>query len=211
MDLIVLAKEPRPGRVKTRLCPPCTSEQAAAIAEAALADTLQAAMASGADRVVVALDGAPGPWCPSGVEIVDQGGGDLGQRLDRAWSHARGPALQIGMDTPQLRAVDLDDALALLARSTAVLGPATDGGWWGLGLHRPRAGAFDGVPMSTEGTGAAQRDRLRSLGLDPVPLPELADVDHWATALDVAAAAPDGRFADIVAAVARTLASTVPA
>src|SRR5215510_8302076 len=102
VDLIVLAKEPVAGRVKTRLCPPCTPTTAAALAAAALADTLAAGCASGADRVVLALDGEPGDWCPPGVTVVDQGTGSLASRLTAAWQHARGPALLIGMDTPQL-------------------------------------------------------------------------------------------------------------
>ena len=69
----MLAKEPAPGRVKTRLCPPCSPVEAALVAAAALADTLDAAVASGADRVVLALDGRPGPWCPPGVVVIGQG------------------------------------------------------------------------------------------------------------------------------------------
>ena len=87
----MIAKEPVPGRVKTRLCPPCSPVEAAALAEAALADTLSAAVAAGADRVLVALDGRPGPWRPPGVVVVDQGAGELAARLTAAWAHAAGP------------------------------------------------------------------------------------------------------------------------
>ncbi|MEO7428840.1 MAG: DUF2064 domain-containing protein, partial [Acidimicrobiales bacterium] len=104
MDLVVLAKEPLPGRVKTRLSPPCSPDEAAGLAAAALADTLGAALATSADRVILALDGAPGPWCPPGVVIVPQGNGDLAARLETAWSATTGPTLQIGMDTPQVGA-----------------------------------------------------------------------------------------------------------
>jgi len=69
--VLVLAKEPRPGRVKTRLCPPCSPEEAATVAAAALADTLEAVAASGADRHILALDGRPGPWLPPGFEVVE--------------------------------------------------------------------------------------------------------------------------------------------
>ncbi|MEO5678521.1 MAG: glycosyltransferase, partial [Acidimicrobiales bacterium] len=72
---LVLAKEPVAGRVKTRLCPPLTPAEAAAVAEAALADTLAAVARCGADRLVVALDGAPGPWLPAGFEVIPQRGG----------------------------------------------------------------------------------------------------------------------------------------
>lgn len=202
VDLIVLAKEPIRGRVKTRLCPPCTSHGAAQIAEAALADTLDAACASGADRVVLALDGRPGPWCPPGVQIVGQGDGGLDRRLTRAWSATPGPALQIGMDTPQVSAEDLAGGMARLLDDgvDAVLGPAVDGGWWAIGLRRSHPLAFTGVPMSQPDTGQQQAARLRVLGFDVRVLPVRRDVDTWDDALAVAAssAASGTRFAAAV-------------
>lgn len=203
VDLLVLAKEPVAGRVKTRLTPPCSPAEAAGIAEAALADTLSAAMASAAERVIVALDGAPGAWCPPGVTIVDQGRGDLADRLSTAWRATRGPALQIGMDTPQLDARALDRAMARLEADgcDAVLGLAEDGGWWGLGLRRPQPDAFAGIPTSRSDTGARQRARLEGLGLRTTLLPVARDVDHWDDAVAVACAAPDGCFARAVRAV----------
>ncbi|HEX6420888.1 MAG TPA: TIGR04282 family arsenosugar biosynthesis glycosyltransferase [Acidimicrobiales bacterium] len=201
MDLIVVAKEPVPGRVKTRLCPPRTPGEAATLAAAALADTLAAATASGAARVVLALDGRPGPWCPPGVAVVGQGDGPLDHRLAAAWAAATtGPALLVGMDTPQVTAADLDRAMANLAAegADAVLGPATDGGWWAIGLRRPDPRVFRGVPMSRSDTGDRQRARLRALRLRTHLLPTRTDVDTWPDALAVAATAPAGRFAAAV-------------
>src|SRR4051794_19832337 len=109
--LLVMAKAPVPGRVKTRLCPPCTPEEAAAIAAAALADTLEAVSRCAADRRVVALDGDPGAWLPPGLEVIPQRGATFADRLDAAWSAMTGPTLQIGMDTPQVDAALLDDGL----------------------------------------------------------------------------------------------------
>jgi hypothetical protein len=83
VQLIVLAKAPMPGRVKTRLVPPYTYRQAAALAEAALADTLDAALASRAEQVVIALDGRPGPWLPEGCHLIPQRGDALDERLSR--------------------------------------------------------------------------------------------------------------------------------
>lgn len=175
-----MAKAPVPGRAKTRLCPPCTPHEAARVAEAALADTLEAVRRCGADRRILALDGEPGPWLPAGFEVVAQRGGGLGQRLDAAWHDAGGGGFQIGMDTPQLTAADLDHALARLdrpGRDPAVLGPARDGGWWGLGMGRHHPDVFAGVPMSTPGTGSAQRRRLEALGMDVELLAEHRDID----------------------------------
>jgi uncharacterized protein len=209
VDLLVLAKEPVPGRVKTRLCPPCTPSVAAALAEAALADTLAAAVASAADRVVLALDGAPGDWCPPGVSVVGQGTGSFARRLTTAWRHASGPALLVGMDTPQVTAGDLDAAMTTLVSPgvDAVLGPATDGGWWTAGLRRPHPAAFLGVATSRADTGARQALRLVGLGLALHLLGEQTDVDTWADALAVASLAPATRFAASVRSVAGRLAA----
>jgi len=202
--LIVIAKAPTPGRVKTRLCPPCTPEQAAALAEAALADTLAAVAAADADRRVVALDGDPGAWLPEGFDVVAQRGRGLGERLAAAFADAKGePALLVGMDTPQVTAPLLDHGLERLAEPEvdAVLGGASDGGYWAIGLRKPDARAFAGVPMSVSRTGEAQRASLRALGLRLAELPELRDVDDVQDACAVAREAPDTRFAAQLASI----------
>jgi uncharacterized protein len=202
VDLVVLAKEPVPGHVKTRLCPPCSPAEAARVAATALADTLDAALGSGADRVVLALDGRPGTWCPPGVVVVGQGHGALDRRLAHAWSHGtgRGPALQVGMDTPQVSAAELDRAMSALVDDgvDAVLGPATDGGWWALGMRRPRPEAVLGVPTSRPDTGARQAARLTALGLRTRLLDPYTDIDTWPDALAVADQAPGTRVAAVV-------------
>lgn len=204
MFVLVVAKEPVPGRTKTRLSPPCTPDEAATIAEAALADTFAAAVASGATEVVVALDGAPGRWLPPGVRVVPQGSGPLERRLATAWRATCGRGVQIGMDTPQLTAGDLDDAMDTLAGEDvdAVLGPAADGGWWLIGLPGADDRAFHGVPMSTAETGVHQRRRLEALGLRVADLRTMTDVDTFDDALAVAGAVPESRFAGAVRAVA---------
>jgi uncharacterized protein len=209
VDLVVIAKEPVPGRVKTRLCPPCSPVEAARVAEAALADTLDAALGSRADRVVLALDGRPGAWCPRRVTVIDQGRGTLDRRLARAWSLVAvgGPVLQIGMDTPQVSAADLDRAMATLTADQvdAVLGPATDGGWWALGMRRPRPDAVLGVPTSRPDTGARQAARLAALGMRMRPLDLQTDIDTWPDAVAVAALAPGTQLAAVVRSQAAQL------
>lgn len=199
--VLVMAKSPAPGRVKTRLCPPCTPDEAAALAEAALADTLEAVAASGADRRIVALDGAPGPWLPPDFDVVPQIDGPFDRRLAAAWAAAGGPGVQIGMDTPQVTGGLLDEALQALDDATAALGFAADGGWWAIGLRRADARVFHDIPMSTSGTGGAQLGRMIDLGLDVTPLPTLVDLD---TIADLPAVTADGR-AIRTAALARTL------
>jgi rSAM/selenodomain-associated transferase 1 len=199
--LLVIAKSPVPGRVKTRLTPPCSPEQAAELAGAAIADTLAAAVRTSASRRVLVLDGAPGAWVPDGMEVVPQVSGGLAERLAAAFDAAAGPAFLVGMDTPQVTPDLLDAGLAALERADAAFGAALDGGYWGIGLRRPRRDVFRDVPMSERRTGAVQCARLAELGLSTAVLPPLCDVDTIADARAVAAAAPDTRFAAALTAM----------
>jgi rSAM/selenodomain-associated transferase 1 len=200
--IVVIAKSPEPGRVKTRLTPPCSPEQAAQLAGAALGDTLAAAALTRATRRVLVLDGPPGDWVPDGFELVPQRGNGLAERLAAAFEDVAQPAFLVGMDTPQVTPDLLDAGLAALDRSDAVFGAALDGGYWGIGLRRADPEAFRGVPMSEATTGLAQRARLAELGLRTAVLPPLRDVDTIADAHAVAAEAPAGRFAATLASIA---------
>jgi rSAM/selenodomain-associated transferase 1 len=199
--LVVIAKAPVPGRVKTRLCPPCTPTQAATLAAAALADTLRAVAATPARRRLLALDGE---WAAPGFEVVPQVGGGLGDRLSAALAAAGGPALVVGMDTPQLTPALLSHASDRLADADAVLGPALDGGYWTIGLREPDPTVFTGVPMSSSLTCAAQRRRLDRLGLRVASLPALRDVDTIEDARAVARECRGGAFAAAVASADAT-------
>lgn len=201
--LLVLAKEPVPGRVKTRLVPPLSYDQAAALAAAALADTLRIASFALVRRRLLVLDGAPGCMLPPGWGYAAQREGELDVRLAAAFGQVPdGPALLIGMDTPQLRPHHL--AAFDAARYDACLGPAADGGYWAIGFADPRRAeaAIPGVPMSTAGTFIEQLRRMRALGLRVQLLDVLEDVDSFKTALRVAAGAPGGTFARVVGALA---------
>jgi len=211
--LIVLAKTPVPGRVKTRLCPPATPEQAAALAAAALADTLAAARQVPATRIVVALDGEPDAALAAALEgtmVIAQRGGLLGERIAAAHADVARLApgactVQIGMDTPQLDPDVLDcclDAVSHPDGPDALLGPATDGGWWALALRDPRrAQLIRHVPASRADTGGRTRAALEAAGLRVAALPELTDVDTMVDAYAVAHACPGSRFAAQLAAV----------
>ncbi len=206
MTVLVLAKAPTAGRVKTRLCPPCTPEGAADIAAAALADTVEAAVRTGA--VVLAVDGVLPR--PAGTVVIPQRGVGLGARIAAAFADVGGgPILLIGMDTPQVTPALLTSCLSALDGSVdAVLGPAEDGGWWALGLHDPRhAGLVEDVPTSTPHTGTDTLAALHAAGLRVGLLPTLRDVDRWTDAVAVAGMAPWGRFA----AAVRRLGAGVPA
>jgi len=194
LTLLVIAKEPVPGNVKTRLARDIGDRAAAQVAEACLADTLAAVAATPARRRVLVLEGHPGPWLPAGIEVVPQSSGGLGDRLAAAFAGVDGPAFLVGMDTPQLT----NEHLAVdFGATDAVLGLATDGGYWGIGMRAPRPEAFRSVPMSTRTTGAVQRRRLRQLGLTVGDLSSLTDVDTLTDARAVAADAPASRFAAV--------------
>ena len=202
VQLLLIAKAPVPGRVKTRLCPPATPVQAAAVAAAALADTVAALSATPAARRTIVLSGRY--RVPDGWHASAQRGDGLARRLANGFRDTalRGTAsLLVGMDTPQVTPDLLAGAAAALQAFDAVLGPAADGGWWALGLREPsHAGALVGVPMSTEDTGARTLEALRGRGLRIGLLPELRDVDTADDAHAVAALCRHGRFAAAVAA-----------
>jgi glycosyltransferase A (GT-A) superfamily protein (DUF2064 family) len=217
-QLLIITKAPVPGRSKTRLTPPCTPEQAAAIAAAAVAATLDAVRSAPVRRRVVALDGHPGDLDLAGCVVVPQVEGDLGTRLAHAFSDAMSspdgalPTLLIGMDTPQVSSellIDCLDRLVTAGPGTAVLGTAPDGGWWALGLHCPAsAGVLPAVPMSRQDTAARTREALEQTGLTVLDLPQLTDIDHFPDAVSVAAQCPaDSRTRRVVDGLAAALTS----
>lgn len=195
--ILVMAKAPVPGRVKTRLCPPFTPEQAADLALAALLDTLDTVLAAPGTRRVLVLEGAPGPWVPRGISVRRQHGAGLDDRIANALAEVTGPVLLIGMDTPQVTTRQLSVSWD---RHDAWFGPADDGGFWALGLRHPDPALVRGVPMSRNDTGAQQLRRLTDAGLRVGMLPSLRDVDTVADAEHVAAECPGSRFAARLAA-----------
>jgi rSAM/selenodomain-associated transferase 1 len=200
--LLVMAKDPHPGEAKTRLCPPCRPEQAARLAEASLRDTLDVVARTPAARRVLVFAGDPTRWRRTGVQIIPQRGDGLAERLGHAFADVGGPALLIGMDTPQLTSELLEDGLRALSRFDAVLGPAPDGGYWSVGLRRAHDDAFRGIPMSCATTLHRQRERFASLGLSTYEQRALRDVDTIADAHAVAREAPGSRFANALAQLA---------
>lgn len=193
--IVLIAKEPVPGRVKTRLHPPLSLQQAALIAAAAIDDTLSALAAVPASRRVLLFDGVTPPAAAAGYELVPQTAGPLDERLAAIFDALDEPMVLVGMDTPQLTAHDLAPAFEPdFGAMDAWFGPATDGGFWALGMRSPRGELIRGVAMSQDDTGAQQRARLEADGLRVGTLPTLTDVDTIGSAREVAAAAPLSRF-----------------
>jgi glycosyltransferase A (GT-A) superfamily protein (DUF2064 family) len=203
--VLVVAKAPEPGRVKTRLGAEIGMHLAAEVAAASLLDTLIAcASAVGPERCHVSLAGDLSTAVAAdelrdalaGWTVHPQAGPDFAARLADAHARIPGPVVQVGMDTPHLTPELLLAAAAGLDRHDAVLGPAEDGGWWVLALRQPAAASvLVGVPMSTPRTYADTLAALAVRGLDVGTTATLRDVDEMADADAVARLAPDSRFA----------------
>ncbi len=202
LTVVVIAKECRPGKVKTRLCPPLSHLDAARLAAASLRDTLRVASALPATRRVLAFDGTP-PTEADGFEVIVQVPGGLDERLAATFAQCHGPTLLLGMDTPQIGVASLGPVLNDQAwqRVDAWFGPARDGGFWALALAEPTPALLRGVPMSRPDTGRIQRAKLRAAGLRVAELPELRDVDTIEDVYEVAQAAPGTEFARTMARI----------
>jgi len=194
--LIVIAKETIPGKVKTRLTPDFTPEQAAELAAAAIQDTFAAVAELPFSRRILAFDGTRLPRGVESFEVIPQVSGGLDLRLGAIFDECAGPTVLVGMDTPQLRATDLARVLEPWPEDVdAWFGPAADGGFWALALAHPDGDLIRGIPMSQDDTGIQQLNRLAGAGLGIGILPMLTDVDTIVEATAVAQDAPDTRFA----------------
>ncbi len=209
MHVTVIAKSPVAGLVKTRLCPPCSNEQAAQIAKAALVDSLRVAdlvaQLTGARRVLL-LDGEPQEWMPANFEVVAQRGDGLAERLCNGFVDL-GPGVIVGMETPHVT-IELTDALHWAERGVDTIGLATDGGYWMIGLCAESAAIapelFEGVPMSQSHTGLAQLRRMHGKGCVVRLLPIARDLD---TIDDLRAVAASGRSGELVTTATEVLAT----
>lgn len=183
--LILFAKAPVAGRVKTRLIPALGAEGAAALAAAMLESTAREAQASGAGEVELCADPDPDHadwrgWLPPSVTLSSQGKGDLGARLARAAKRVLAGGervLLLGTDCPDLDRGRLAAAAAALERHDAVLHPVSDGGYALLGLARFDASLFEGIAWSTDTVASQTIARFRALGWTYHVGETLQDVD----------------------------------
>jgi uncharacterized protein len=208
---VVIAKAPIPGLAKTRIARTVGDDGAAALAAAALLDTLESA-ASWSDRRLLCIDGAIEDGCLASAvadaaaswEVVGQPAGGLDVRLAAALATAGRrwgprPVLLVGMDTPQATASDfegLDRARRDAGVGAAAIGPADDGGWWGLAVSDPALGnALVGVEMSTSSTCAKTESALAAAGAVVRRGSRLRDMDTVDDARAIAAGYPRLRIA----------------
>jgi rSAM/selenodomain-associated transferase 1 len=188
--LIIFAKEPRPGQVKTRLSPPLSPEEAAQLYHSFLLDILEEMVRVPEVRLAVAFS-PPGAqaWfrglAPPGADLFPQAGADLGERMARAFAQGFaagfGPILLRGSDVPDLPAAVVSEAREVLAagRAQVVLGPATDGGYHLVGLAEPQPRLFQGPAWSSSTVLTDTVSLARQLGLRVHFLPPWPDIDTY--------------------------------
>jgi len=199
--IAVMAKAPRPGRCKTRLSPPLSPDQAAALSAAFLRDITEN-IARARDNIYGCI-----AYAPAGLEslfdghlaagtglVLADGSPDMPAGIEgfgRCLYHAIHSLLTDGFcsavvlnsDSPTLPPEFLGRAARILAQpgDRAVLGPADDGGYYLLGMKVPHAHLFADIAWSTADVAAQTRERARDIGLELVELPHWYDVDDAAS------------------------------
>jgi uncharacterized protein len=202
--VIMLAKAPVPGMAKTRMCPPCTNSAAAALAEASLFDTADVIEMWAGPRLL-SLERCGTNFVLPGWPTVEQCPGGLAERLDYTFKRAFSDAFEakrvflVGMDTPQLTLAHLISAEVALEQANVVLGPAADGGYWGIGANRYVHGLFDDVEMSTAHTFEAQMEQAKRLGQTVGTLDVLRDIDTFDDAVEIGRKLPGSRVGRLIA------------
>jgi len=185
--LIIFAKAPIPGQVKTRLCPPLTPDEAASLHGSVVLDMLERSRgAASMDRFVACAPSSDHVFFRileerHGVRLLTQVGDDLGARMARAMADAFTLGYQrvlvIGTDLPTLPGSAFGDAVTLLTAHDLVLGPAVDGGYYLIGLRKPAPGLFAGIPWSTDRVLPMTQQKAAALGLSTALLPVRRDID----------------------------------
>ncbi len=185
--LIIFAKAPIPGQVKTRLCPPLTPDEAASLHGSIVLDMLERSRGGAAmDRFVACAPSLDHVFFKileerHGVRLLTQTGDDLGARMASALTDVFALGYQkvlvIGTDLPTLPGSAFGDALKLLAAHDLVLGPAFDGGYYLIGLRKPSPDLFAGIPWSTDRVLPLTQQKAAALGLRTALLPVRRDID----------------------------------
>lgn len=190
--LVIFAKAPIPGQVKTRLCPPLTADEAATLHGSFVLDTLERTKAAVAklkfpfERYLACSPSTTAVFFKimeerQGVKLIDQVGENLGVRMKHAFEtmFARGyqHVLIVGTDVPSLPLEHYQQALALLDTHDLVLGPALDGGYYLIGLNKPMPALFENIPWSTDRVLSLTREKADGLGIRTALLSPWRDID----------------------------------
>lgn len=190
MQVLIVAKAPVPGRAKTRLAPPLSADQAAALGCALLLDTLEACRAEEPETALLCVDAEDAAALRSlagaDTAIEIQEGRGFADALGFAMADRlpRGPTALVSSDIPGIPAGALERTSALLEEGAdVVLGPARDGGYWLIAMREPHEGVFLEIPWSTPAVFAVTLSRCEGLGLSVATLETWPDID---TGVDLA-------------------------
>ena len=185
--LIVFAKAPIPGEVKTRLCPPLDPDEAASLHGTLVLDTVERAKGLAGASLYVA--GAPDLAHPFfkvlegryGAKLLPQRGPDLGARMkwamQDAFEQGAEDVLLTGTDLPTLPRARLMESLTLIKKHDVVLGPTADGGYYLIGLRKMVPALFEGIAWSTAEVFADTKKKIEDAGLSLGLLPQCRDLD----------------------------------
>lgn len=189
--IAIMAKASAPGRTKTRLVPPLSPEQAAALNTAFLQDMAANLIAAENHAAIVGYAAfAPSGSenflrriLPSSIGLIDASLANLGECLqhtiEQIFARSHTAAVVLNSDSPTLPSELLVETAKTLALpgDRAVLGPSDDGGYYLLGLKTPHRRLFEDISWSTERVAAQTLERAREVGLDMHVLPTWYDVD----------------------------------
>jgi len=185
--LIIFAKAPIPGHVKTRLCPPLAPDEAATLHGTMVLDTLERSRnLLGFDRFLACAPSKHHPFFKAvgarqGVQLLEQIQGDLGSRMHHAFcsvfDSGYRSAVVVGTDLPTIHSDVFRQALKGLADHDVVLGPSVDGGYYLIGLNKPAAELFADIPWSTDQVLTCTQGKAQSLNQAVKLLTQQRDLD----------------------------------
>jgi rSAM/selenodomain-associated transferase 1 len=192
--LILFLKAPIAGEVKTRLQPELTTDEALTLYKAMVEDLLERLQKSNNFELILSFTPATAEeslrnWLGDKFQYLAQTGDDLGQRLHHAfrWSFSQNfsRAVAIGSDIPRLRLNHVEQAFSLLKENQVVLGPCLDGGYYLIGLDKPRPSLFSGIDWSTDLVSSQTMAKIREEALTVSQLDPLPYVDIYRDVLDL--------------------------
>jgi len=191
--LILFLKAPIAGQVKTRLQPELTPDESLNLYKAMVEDLLERLQKSKIFELILCFTPAHAEeslrdWLGSNFHYLAQTGDDLGQRLHNsfrwAFSQNFSRAVAIGSDIPRLRVRDIDKAFSQLKENEVVVGSCPDGGYYLIGLDKPRPSLFSGIDWSTDRVFSQTMAKIREEALTVSQLDPLPDVDTYRDVLD---------------------------
>lgn len=196
IPLILFAKAPVPGKVKTRLQTDCSAEQAAEIAKVLMQQTVASAKRYWPGEVVLYV------WPDEKHEFLQhliteyklkayvQAEGDLGRKMHHALSERGYPAVVMGCDVPHCPECIYHQAYQVISQGENVIGPSIDGGYYLLGLQQAYSILFENMQWGVDSVLAETLSRAQANDVELHKLPELNDIDEWGDLQQIAPQLP---------------------